>query len=563
MTRASPDPGRTSLADALAVARNEAARAWLRAAIRAAGHALRIDLRARVAGHARDQARLARAYGIGAATPIVGYGDDVRRSIEAFAARCAARGVPVRFAATSGSTSTPKRIAFTAARLRAIRLGSFSVAARTLLAYGVRRPGLFILAGIGKDDSLSSLLLDADETARPPYLAGLLMPARHLGHPALAPLLRDHGATAVRLLLLALADPGILYSTNPSTLAVFLAQVHERWEESTALARRFARERAGLDPAVVRVARRVVSPGFATRLERIAAARAPLPVAAWLPGLECYACWDGGYVRPFLDRIEAYLPAGRFRHVPMYSMSTETVETLTDFDRAGRPRFLPIAPRVLYEFVPEGAEDAPSNLVAAADLEPGRAYAMVVSDPYGLVRYQTDDLFLCAGKVGAVPDLRFLRRRGLSYSFTGEKLTGEQLTETYDALRAAVSSLREAGVQMTCFPSLPPALRLPRYRLVLAHPGARAPADLAADGAGAAIGTRFDRMLGERNREFEAKLSSGRLGPTQVVVASYDALAARLHGRAGEGRAWESQFKLLPLYRRLYEDVFGGEDAAP
>jgi hypothetical protein len=75
-----------------------------------------------------------------------------------------------------------------------------------------------------------------------------------------------------------------------------------------------------------------------------------------LPGLRAYCCWDGGYVIPFLQRIRQSLPAERFVHIAMYSMSTETLETLAYYV-GSRAHFLPIAPGVYYEFLPEGADD--------------------------------------------------------------------------------------------------------------------------------------------------------------------------------------------------------------
>ena len=73
----------------------------------------------------------------------------------------------------------------------------------------------------------------------------------------------------------------------------------------------------------------------------------------------------------------------------MYSMSTETLQTQT-YVKGGRIHFLPYAPGVLYEFLPDGAPDDPSLLLGANALAVGETYCMVVSDAYGLRRYQTE-----------------------------------------------------------------------------------------------------------------------------------------------------------------------------
>ncbi len=537
-----------SARDSFAVARNEAVRRALSASLGVAAPMVRAALHRRIARHEREQARLRARYRIEPSTPIVRWGEEVERSIGAWADTQR----DVRWAETSGSTAHPKRFPFTRARLRAIKRGSWEAAVQAGQVHDVRHPTLFVLAGLARDGSLSSLMLD--DGPRASWLQALLMPSKLLWDPALAGLLDAYGATACRLWLLLLSDPGILYGTNPSTLAVFLDRLEHEWEGSVALARAHL---AGAEPALARaVVRRIASPGWQARLARAAEASRRPPLEELLPGLRCYCCWDGGYVAAFLERVHAALPAPRFAHVPMYSMATETVETQTYFGADGRAHFLPTVPGVLYELLPEGAEDDPAALLPTRALEPGRSYALVVSDGYGLRRYATDDLFACVERVRGLPDLRFVRRQGLAYSFTGEKLTGEQVEAALAALRAEAPALRARGAQLALFPSLPAARggalagELPRYRLALAWPGQPDPSvDLAR------LGAAFEAHLAACNGEFAAKRESGRLGPTGAVAVAYDELARRLGGAPpGEGaRRWEMQFKLLPLYARTWE----------
>jgi hypothetical protein len=511
----------SSPAERLALARNQACRRALWLGLRGGVRLVRRSLRRRLADHRRAQAALRRRLRIERATPIRRWGPEVEAGVEAWAATQA----DVRFAFTSGSTARPKRIPFTPARLNQIKRGSWEGALQVFHAEGIDRGALFVLAALKRDDSLSTLLLD--DGRRTPFTQGLLVPSKLLWEEELAVLLDRFGPTACRLWLMVLSDPGMLYATNPSTLAVFLERLEARWEESSALTRAFLRAPGSLP-----------SP----------------PVAHLLPGLRSYACWDGGYVTPFLERIRRFLPPERFHHAPMYSMSTETVETLL-YTEAGRPHFLPLAPGVLYEFLPEGAGDDPLALLPPSALEPGRTYSMVVSDVYGLRRYQTDDLFGVVERVRGLPDLRFLRRQGLAYSFTGEKLTGEQVTAAFAALRAERPALRRAGVQLTLIPSTAGA---PHYNLTLAWPGRIDP-----EVAPEQVAASFEAHLSAQNAEFVTKRESGRLGPTRGVSLAYDALAAALQGgTASPGqRGWETQFKLLPLTRRTWEEV--GLDAAP
>jgi hypothetical protein len=536
--------------DALQLATNELVRVALRTSVRMLGRVMKWELDRKVAGYRDEQNALRARYGIDADTPLRTYDDEVRRSVEAYAAR----HPDARFAYTSGSTNEPKKIAFTAARIRSIKRGNLSVIARMSQQHPISRAGLFILSGLQDDDSLSTLIL-SDRGKEPPYLSGLLMPARYLAMPAMARHVERYGTTAARTLLLVLSDPGLIYSTNPSTLALYLTDLYEHWDQSTALIRDVHVHPDSFDGATQRIIRRVASPGWQARLERVATAAEPLPMAEMCPGLRVYYCWDGGYVRPFLDQVRAYLPADRFQLIPMYSMSTETIETVNYFE-PDRVRFLAIGPGVHYDFLPEGRPDDPSLLLRPWQLETGASYTMVVSDGYGLVRYQTEDLFECTGLVGDVPDLRFLRRRGLTYSFTGEKLTDAQLERAFERLRERFPALPTSGTQLTLIPWRADGAPLPSYRLALAHPTSKRPDALPALEALAAA---FDRILAEINHEFAGKRSSGRLAATVAVALPYDRLAAQLDPKTRTdadraGRVWDTQFKLLPLYRQLWHE---------
>jgi hypothetical protein len=261
-----------------------------------------------------------------------------------------------------------------------------------------------------------------------------------------------------------------------------------------------------------------------------------------LPAVRLLVFSTGGYVRPFLERIAAVLQPGRYRMVPMYSKSTETIETASCFKRGGAV-FLPLAPRVLYEFVEDGAPDRPENLRLANELEPMKAYTLVVSDPFGLCRYQTEDVFLCAGFSHGLPDLRFFRRRNLEYSFTGEKVSSIQLDRVSSRLRTESRAAPPAGGFLTCAPSHPPGDAVPHYRIVLVGDSA---GDRAADVRGDAIARERDRLLGEENLEYLAKRKTGRLGAPRFSRLPLAEFVARFGGADG-------QFKFLPLYRRTWE----------
>src|SRR4029453_10862645 len=107
-----------------------------------------------------------------------------------------------------------------------------------------------------------------------------------------------------------------------------------------------------------RIAGRIGSKGVSQRVATVSRCdNAPL-LETFAPAVSTYICWTGGYVKPFLHRLEKYLPATRYRAIPMYSMSAERVETIIDIRRKSIS-FLPIATGVVYEFreEPSDAED--------------------------------------------------------------------------------------------------------------------------------------------------------------------------------------------------------------
>jgi len=520
---------------------NDCLRWLIGLSVRRLGLVLSAAHRFRIARFRQGQRRLRRRYRIEADTPVLTFGPALERLVEEAAARAGGGAV---FASTSGSTDRPKRLLYTRGRLRAVKLAFVDSFARCCHAYGVRRTSLYVFSALDRDDSLTSLLLEGD--GLPPYLHTLQAPYRVHADPALRELAESYGAAAVRLWVLAIADPGVLYSTNPSTLSTFLDELAEDWPRCSELVRRFCREPEAFGRRVHKVARRLASRGSARRLRLIAESERALPPRLFAPSVRAYVCWTGGYVKPFLERLAEHLPPERYRLVPMYSMSTETIETVSHF-RAGEVAFLPLARGVLYEFAEEGAEDRPENLLTAEALKAGKAYTLVVSDPYGLRRYQTGDLFLCRGFVRGLPDLAFLRRRDLEYSFTGEKLTAEQAGAAFNRLRAEYTQLA-AGSFLTCVPSRPAGESVPHYKLVCVGPSGAWASE-----RGEELAARFDELLGEFNREYKAKRASGRLGPVRFERATPADFARRLRPAAG-GEGWEAQFKFLPLYRRTWEE---------
>lgn len=486
-------------------------------AIRAFGMVENRILKLRLLRFAHNQEQLKQKYGITRETPVT----------EVIPITASDNSM---FAKTSGSTGNAKEILYTRRRLRSLKLTFSDMFARACYAFSIRRTSLYVFSSFEKDESLTSLLLS--ESRLPNYLSTLQAPYRVQHCPAIQALVPRYGSAAVRLWTLAISNPGVLYSTNPSTISTFLDSLVNDWQQSSKLIRDWTDKGATFSLDVHRIALRLQSRGCEQRLERIARSGSPLPLSTCAPAIEAYICWTGGYVKPFLDRVAMYLPAPRYKLIPMYSMSTETIETLPRFNDED-VAFLPIADGVVYEFIEEQMMDHEDNLLDAHQLEPGKLYTMVVSNAYGLRRYQTDDLFLCRRKIDGLPDLVFVRRRSLQYSFTGEKLTAEQLTLAFDQLRALYPALL-ADKFLTCVPSQS-SHTIPHYKLLLI--GDRSSKF---ETSGEILATHCDELLCEINCEYRSKRHSGRLGPIALEHTNLNNFIATKQN-------WETQFKLLPL----------------
>ena len=505
-------------------------RAAIAAFLHLGGYAAVLRHRARLALLPFRERRLRERWGITASTPVT-------RDLPAADSR-GGEASPV--ALTSGTAGEPKRVPYPRPRLSATRGVFVDGMLRLIVARRVRRPSLYVFGALDPDRSLSSLLVS--ERRAPPWPVLLQAPYRAQADPALLALKEDYGAAALRLLVLTLSNPGVLYATNPSTLSTFFEEVDTDWEAAVALVRVVVRDPGRIAPAARRILRRLASKGSAGRLARVAESATPLPITVWAPGVSTYVCWTGGAVAPFLERLDRRLPAPRFTREPMFSMSTETIETIPDY-RERETAFLPAAPGVLYEFLAVGSETA---LLGARELQPGGTYEMVVSHGYGLRRYATGDLFRVERVVAGLPDLRFLGRRGLGWSFTGEKLTAEQVGVAFEALHAEYPGLRD-GFWLALFPEDPGGAALPCYHLAAVGRAAREPGGLPEG-----LPERLDELLGDQNLEYRAKRASRRLGGVRCSILG---LADFLPRATGEGSAHvDSQFKFQPFYPRLWEE---------
>jgi hypothetical protein len=478
------------------------------------------------------QAWLKRRYRITEDTTIHGYDQATIVSIESRFHKLKPHAV---YAYTSGSTERPKKIAYDRKRLRQARFVFINAFFRYLATLPKNR-SLFIFSSLGSDRSLTSLLLT--ERGTPLYLCSLQAPHRVQNHPSIQALAKSYGDTAVRFWILTVSNPGMIYATNPSTIAIFFNDLYADWARSSALIKDYINQPQNFSLELQQIYNRIASTKSNERLKRISCCSQPLSIKELFPGLQGFACWDGGYVNNFIEQIRRYLPAEQYQHFPMYSMSTETIETIPGFNG-----FLPMAPGVFYEFIEESKEDLSANIICSNSLIPGKFYSMLVSDGYGLKRYQTEDLFKCVALFRGIADLRFVRRRNLSYSFTGEKLTAEQLCLAFKDAESSFPEIQNGF--LTCFPSKNSQETAPSYCIVYVFN--EKPECNIFD-----VTSHIQERLKSYNHEFKSKIESRRLGKlTSEMMPAKDFLR-HLTGTKENSNSI-SQIKILPMYTKLWQ----------
>ncbi|MCH7493291.1 GH3 auxin-responsive promoter family protein [bacterium] len=490
----------------------------------------------RLGRYRANQAALSRRYRLAGKAPRR-YDERVRASVVAAAAACRE---PSAFAWTSGTTASPKQIHYPLRRLRQLRQTFIEQAVLAWAHYGGGPPAFYFPASAGDERSLTGLLA---QIGLPEHLRRLVLPLSPLPGPNLAALSSRCSPLALHTFLLAIASPTLVATPNPSTLYVLLERLRTEWDSVRA-------EWEGL-LATAEADAVIGSLGAAAKGRVAAVARwsrsgCPPPLGDLLPRLRVVSCWDGGYVQPFLRNLQDLLFDLDIAFHPLFSLSTETVETEV-YPGRSEEGGLPVHPGVRYEFAHEREELAASDLIDPWDLAEGERYLMVVSDAYGLCRYETRDIFSCHGFVGPAPVLRFVGRAGIGYSFTGEKITAEQVLQAFEALRSR-PGLGELA--LTCFPLLNPG-GLPGYVIVACQ--ARddtPPPDW--------LGKAFDRQLAEQNEEYAAKRTTGRLAKPRVVAMAYGDLVALLERRWDAPGGTPAQFKLLPLYPTPWERIADG-----
>lgn len=424
--------------------------------------------------------------------------EDLRPYVErAMAGETAALFAPrnrvLMFATSSGTTALPKYIPVTPEFLRQYRRGWNTFGLKMLSDHPQA-----ILRAILQSSSRY------DETRTPAgipcgAITGLLARAQkgivrrfYVGTPEIAEL-RDAGAKYYTLMRFAvLRDVAFAITASPAT---FLRMAQTADEHAETLIRDV--HDGTLNPRLVadeplrrRLAARLRPD--AARAQALAAARGAdgrlRPRDYWK--LEFLACWTGGTMGHYLERLAEWYGPRPVRDIGLLASEGRVSIPLDD----GRPVGVLDPQSAVLEFIPvEHALDESPETCLPSEVEPGREYAVVLTNDAGLVRYRLDDIVRIHGFHGGAPLVEFIRRAGGVCSLAGEKLTESQIV-------AAVTNLRHINrLPEFDFLVVPEWGDPPRYRL------------LATSVEAVNLGHELDEILSELNLEYAERRKSLRL----------------------------------------------------
>lgn len=315
-----------------------------------------------------------------------------------------------RLLLTAGSTAQPKELFYPLRRIEEFQSEFLRQMVTMSRALPLRSSRLYFLTSLTPSSSLSSAL------HRPPRLSAIERVALSRSlvfEPYAERAAREVDELWVHVAYTLLVSPSVIVATNPSSILMLVEQAIARWGEGREHVLRIL-------PIVWNNASPYRRSGFGgeAALERaMVTASQTRPFADSLfPNLEAVVCWTGDSVGPYVERLVSLWPNKGLVVVPMIPLSTEAVLGLSYPNVNG---FLPLYPDTLYEFRKAGAESGP--LLAPWELSVGERYSMIVSDSFGLQRYDTEDVFECVGTKQDAPTLEFVGRAGSSESPVGEQ----------------------------------------------------------------------------------------------------------------------------------------------
>ena len=301
---------------------------------------------------------------------------------------------------------------------------------------------------------------------------------------------------------------GMIIAANPSTL-VNLARAGDLEKESLirdirdgTLSTRFdipPEVRAALETRI-----RKQHPERARALEEIVQRTGTLyPKDCW-PADCVIGNWMGGSVGAYLRHYPRYFGDTPVRDIGLIASEGRMTIPMRD----GTPSGVLDVTSHYFEFIPEEEAGSPQPTVLAAhELQEGRAYFILLTTAYGLYRYNISDVVRCTGFHNGTPLVEFLSKGAHFANLTGEKVSEYHISGAMADVQRALDLTLTAYSVAPCWDD-----EQPYYCLFVER------ADLAGREQGVQLMDALERRLTEVNVEYASKRESHRLGPMRLAL---------------------------------------------
>lgn len=227
------------------------------------------------------------------------------------------------------------------------------------------------------------------------------------------------------------------------------------------------------------------------------------------PNLTLLVCWcsaSAGKYAQWLEHAAPNVPV-----VPFSTVGTEGIVTIP-VDSSATGGALSIN-QGIYEFVDVDTLDDPTGPLAGDhktldfdEIEIGKSYRLVMTQANGIYRYDTHDVYKAVGWVGKTPRIEFIGRSNVGSSFTGEKLTEDNI---YQAVKATLNGV--CG-KLPFFSCIPIWGNPPKYVIAIEA------TEQALVEQRTELEKTLDKYLGEINEEYKDKCLSNRLQKLSLVL---------------------------------------------
>ena len=291
---------------------------------------------------------------------------------------------------------------------------------------------------------------------------------------------------------------------------------------------------APIDPAIARVLRFKPNPRLARRMaDGLARDGRLLPRHFW--DIDFLANWTGGTLELYLAPLREMFDGVPVRDIGLLASEGRFSVPIED----NRPYGIADITSNFLEFIPSDRRgDANPPTLRADEVEIGRDYYLVFSNPTGLWRYNLDDCVKVVGFYGQTPIIEFLHRGKHTANITGEKITEHQVVE---AMRQAAARL---NLRVERFTLQGHFAQEPYYLLAM---------DEIDQGVAAALAETMDTSLSEINMEYQSKRKTSRLGPIRISLLPAGSMAAaersQIANRHGRAEQYKHQYLLTDVVK--------------